>query len=77
MSYVDGKLLVAGLSNEEFTSDMRTIPFPFKNVDKGTGVRIWHSAHGRYETASPVRTFVPYTIDKQQFILAATIARRW
>ena len=71
MSYVDGKLLVAGLSNEEFTSDMRSIPFPFKNADKGTGLRIWHSAHGRYETAAPVRTFVPYTIDKQQFILAS------
>ena len=41
MSYVDGKLLVAGLSNEEFTSDMRTIPFPFKNVaDRPTDNRL-------------------------------------
>jgi len=71
ISYFDGKVLVAGLSNEDFASDMRSIPFPFKEVEKGTGIRIWHSAHGRYETAAPVRTFVPYTIDKQQFILAS------
>ena len=29
--------------------------------------QIWHSSHGRYETQSPVRTFVPYTIGGQTF----------
>jgi hypothetical protein len=71
LSYVSGKVVVAGLSNEDFTSDLHSIPFPFKNSDKGTGVRIWHSSHGRYETASPVDKFIPYTIDKQQYILAS------
>jgi hypothetical protein len=71
MSYVNGKVLVAGLSNEDFASDLRVIPFPFKAVDRSTGIQIWHSAHGRYETASPVRTFVPYTIGKEEYILAA------
>jgi hypothetical protein len=71
MHYVDGKVLVAGLSNQDFASDMRSIPFPFAKVEKGTGIRMWHSAHGRYETASPVRSFVPYTINKEQFVLAS------
>jgi hypothetical protein len=71
MSYVNGKVLVAGISNEEFASDLRVIPFPFKTADKSTGIQIWHSSHGRYETASPVRTFVPYTIGKEEYILAA------
>jgi len=71
MSYVNGKVLVAGVSNEEFASDLRVIPFPFKTADKSTGIQIWHSSHGRYETASPVRTFVPYTIGKEEYILAA------
>lgn len=71
ISYVNGKVLVAGLSNEEFASDLRVIPFPFKTADKSTGIQIWHSAHGRYETASPIRTFVPYTIGKEEYILAA------
>ncbi len=70
--YVDGKVLVAGLSNEEFSSNMKVVPFPFTGTaDKGTGVEMYHGSHARYETNSPIRTFVPYTIDNQQYILAA------
>lgn len=71
MSYVNGNLLVAGLSNEEWSSSLRSIPYPFKDADKGATLQIWHASHGRYETAAPVRTFVPYTISGQQYILAA------
>ncbi len=71
ISYVDGRVLVAGLSNEDFASDLRSIPFPFPGTVQGAGIRIWHSAHGRYETAAPVRTFVPYMIDNEQHILAS------
>lgn len=69
--YVDGKVLVAGLSNEEFSSNMKVIPFPFASADRGTLVEMYHGSHARYETNSPIRTFVPYTIDNKQFILAA------
>ena len=71
LAYVDGKVLVAGLSNEEFASTLRSIPFPFGGVDKGTGVEIFHGAHGRFETNAPVRTFVPYEIQKEPHLLAA------
>jgi len=71
MSFVNGNLLVAGLSNEEWSSSLRSIPFPFKDADKGATLQIWHASHGRYETQAPVRTFVPYTISGQQYILAA------
>ena len=69
--YVDGKVLVAGLSNEEFSSNMKVIPFPFASADRGTLIEMYHGSHARYETNSPIRTFVPYTIDNKQFILAA------
>ncbi len=69
--YVDGKVLVAGLSNEEFSSNMKVISFPFQSVDKGSSIEMYHGSHGRYETNSPIRTFVPYSIGNQQFILAA------
>lgn len=69
--YVDGKVLVAGLSNEEFASNMKVISFPFAPADRGAQVEMYHGSHARYETNSPIRTFVPYTIDKKQFILAA------
>jgi hypothetical protein len=69
--YVDGKVMVAGLSNEEFSSNMKVIAFPFADADKGASIEMYHGSHGRFETNSPIRTFVPYTINNQQFILAA------
>jgi hypothetical protein len=71
IAYADGKLLVAGLSNEEFASTLRVIPVPFKTVDRGTSVEIYHGAHGAYETRAPVRTFVPYKIGNKDHVLAA------
>jgi hypothetical protein len=71
LAFLDGKLLVAGLSSEEFASTLRAVPFPFQPNLKGAGIEIWHGSHGRFETASPVRTFVPYKIKNEQNILAA------
>lgn len=71
LAYIDGKVIVAGLSNEEFASTLRAIPFPFAEADKGTSVEVFHGAHGRLETNSPVRTFVPYKIGGADYILAS------
>ena len=60
MAYVDGLLLVAGASNEEFSSTFRRIPFPFDGATLTNYLEIFHVSHGMYETASPVRTFLPY-----------------
>jgi len=71
LAYADGRVIVAGLSNEEFASNLRSIPFPFKSADPGSGVEIYHGAHGKFETKSPVRTFAVYGIAKQPNVLAA------
>jgi hypothetical protein len=71
LEYVDGHVVIAGLSNEEFSSKLRSIKYPFAAINNGTSVEIYHGSHGRYETNSPVRTFVSYTIDKKPHILAA------
>ncbi len=71
IAFVDGRVIIAGLSNEEFASKLRSIPFPFKDADAGTSVEIFHGAHGRFETNAPVRTFVPYTIGGESHIVAA------
>ncbi len=60
LDYVDGVLLVAGASNEEFSSTLRRIPFPFNGAAQSNSLEIFHVSHGQYETASPIRTFVPY-----------------
>ena len=71
MALIDGRLFIAGLSNEEFASKLRSIPFPFEAADGGTSVEIYHGAHGQFETRSPVRTFVKFDIDNQPHLLAA------
>ena len=60
MAYVDGYLLVAGLSNEEFSSKLRRIPFPFGDGLVDNNLEIFHVSHGQWETAAPIRAFVPY-----------------
>lgn len=71
IAYLDGKVLVAGLSNEEWSSALRSVPFPFTQASKGATIQIWHASHGDFETEAPVRTFVPYMIENQPYILAA------
>ena len=71
MAFIDGQLYVSGLSNEEFASKMRVIPYPFATADEGTSVEIYHGSHGQLETFSPVFTFVPYEIDGEPSIVAS------
>jgi hypothetical protein len=72
LAFVDGKLFIAGLSNEEFASKLRSVEFPFKAADTGASVEIIHTAHNAaVETRSPVRTFVPFNVGGEPQILAA------
>ncbi len=54
MAFADGRLWVAGLSNEEFASKLRGIPYPFATVDGGVSVEIYHGNHRAVETRSPI-----------------------
>lgn len=69
--FVDGRVFIAGLSNEEFASKLRSVPFPFTSADAGTSVEIYHGAHGKFETNSPVRTFATYKVNNEDHLLAA------
>ncbi|HEX3647760.1 MAG TPA: hypothetical protein VHV49_04990 [Pseudonocardiaceae bacterium] len=60
MAYTEGSLLVAGLSGEEFSSKLRRIPFPFQDGAAANNLEIFHVSHGKWETAAPIRAFVPY-----------------
>jgi hypothetical protein len=71
LAFLDGRLYMAGLSNEEFSSTFRAIPYPFVEADKGTNVEIWHGSHNRFETNSPIRTFLPYKVNNEQTLLAS------
>ena len=64
MSYVDGLLVVAGTSNEEFSSTLRRIPFPFSGDVDSNSLEIFHVSHGRYETAAPIRNPSPANVSR-------------
>ncbi|MEK7831925.1 MAG: hypothetical protein AAB401_12605 [Acidobacteriota bacterium] len=71
IGYLNGRLFIAGLANEEFSSTLRSVAFPFTKVENGTNVEIYHGAHGQFETRAPVRTFTTYKIGKEDHLLAA------
>ncbi len=69
MAYIDGRLWIAGLSNEEFASKLRSVAYPFSSVDNGTSVEIYHGNHAQLETRSPVYAFVPYTVNNTPHLI--------
>jgi len=72
MVFHKGALYVAGLTTEEWASNLRTIPFPFsESTTKGAGVQIYHGAHGAWETRAPIQTFMAYDIAGQTNLLAS------
>jgi hypothetical protein len=70
MTYVEGKVLVAGLVNAAAPSTVREIAFPFAQADEGTPVEIYHAAHGKSENYAVVRTFIPFNVDGSPALLA-------
>lgn len=71
LNYFEGKVMVSGLSNEEFASTFRSIPFPFKAEQMQASLEIYHAAHGKYETHAPIKTFLPIKIDGKANLIAA------
>jgi hypothetical protein len=69
LAFANGRLFVAGLSNEEFASKLWSVAYPFTSADRGTSVEIFHGNHGRLETRSPVMAFLPLSIDNQPHLI--------
>jgi hypothetical protein len=66
-----GEVFVAGVSNQEFSSTLRRIPYPFTGAASETQVEVYHLAHGLYETRAPIRTMQFATIDGEDTLIAA------
>jgi hypothetical protein len=71
LAYVGGKVYVAGISNEEFSSRFLVMPFPFTDATQNTSIEIFHGNHNAVETRSPIRTFTPYEAAGSADLLAA------
>ena len=71
LAYAHGELYIAGLSNEEFSSTLRVVSFPFDAEETASSLEIYHAAHQKYETHSPIRTLMAYELDQVPHVLAA------
>ena len=71
LHYADGNVMLSGISNQEFSSTFRTIPFPFTNKQQQSSLEIYHAAHGKYETNSPIRTFTTATLNGKKYLVAS------
>ena len=71
IGFYDGKLMVSGLSNQQFSSTFRVIPYPFTKVQDQTSLEIYHAAHKQYETFAPIRTFTVAEISGKKYLVAS------
>lgn len=73
LAYVNGKVLVAGMTSASAPSNVRGLVFPFTTADDGTSIEIFHGAHGKLEDYAAVQTFVPFTINGEPSLLAGFV----
>jgi hypothetical protein len=70
IDYYAGELFIAGVSNEEFSSTLRRIPFPFTNEISTSSIEIWHAVHAQYETRAPIITQTIAELDGEPTLIA-------
>jgi hypothetical protein len=74
IAYLKGRIVAAALSTEAFKSNLVSIPVPFRaeGIEK-YATSIYHVAHKRQETASPVQTLTSYRDGDKEYLVAAYI----
>ncbi len=70
LTYHDGKVLISGLSNREFGSTFRSMPFPFEEIEDDASLEIYHAAHGKYETHAPIKAFTVGMVNGKKHLIA-------
>lgn len=71
IDFHNNELFVAGVSNEEFSSTLRRIPFPFSGDYQSNNVEIFHVSHGQYETRAPIRSQVIKEVGGVDYLFAS------
>lgn len=70
LNFNDGNIMVTGLSNKEFASTFRSMIFPFADAQTDASLEIYHAAHGKYETQSPVKSFTTAAVNGKTHLIA-------
>ncbi|MCI4671830.1 MAG: hypothetical protein MRZ79_27050 [Bacteroidia bacterium] len=71
MEYHQGELFVSGISNEEFSSVIRRLPYPFNGTESISQIEMYHIVHDNFESRAPIRSMVVKKIDGVEQLVAA------
>lgn len=72
IDYHDGFIYVAGLSNGEFASTLRKIPYPFSGKQEQTkSLEVYHAVHTQMETRAPIRTMAIAEVAGEPTLIAS------
>ena len=71
MKWRDGELFIAGLSNQDFSSSLRRVQYPFDAKQAMASVEIYHTGHNLVETRAPIRAMSFATLGGRAYLVAA------
>jgi len=73
LAWTKDRILVGGLSKEQFKSKVLSIPTPLDSTKQATGfsTETYHVAHGKWETQAPMTTLVPLEQKGKQYVVGA------
>lgn len=71
IQYHKGEVFVAGITNENFCSALRRMPYPFNGKESISNIKMFHIAHDEFETRAPIRSFVIENIDGKDQLVAS------
>ncbi len=71
MQWHEGKLYVAGLSNQAFSSTLRILAYPFTQSSGIVSVEMYHTSHNQVETRAPIRAMTFAEIAGKSYLVAA------
>lgn len=71
IDYYNGALFVSGLSNSEFSSAVRRIPYPFDGTVSYASTEIYHTTNDQIESRAPIRSQTIVKAESGPFLLAA------
>lgn len=69
MKWHAGRLYVAGLANQTFSSTLRILDYPFARQTMAS-IEIYHTVHDQYETRAPIRAMAFATVGGADTLLA-------
>lgn len=71
MKWRNGELFIAGLSNQDFSSSLRRVKYPFDAKQTMASIEIYHTGHNLVETRAPIRAMSFVTLAGRPYLIAA------